>query len=147
MRWIIILIIALSTADVRAQVANPKKDSLRSKSIPDFSGNWYWYNSDSSNSFKIVFKQKQDSLYGQYCAVYLRGNCLDCDIDEKINIFGKVKKENTVIVRFNSFFGARNGVAEITKTPNGIIWRIVRYPSGGGCFAPQKAEMTSNRLW
>jgi hypothetical protein len=115
-------------------------------SIKDYSGSWYWKSEDSSSSFKIIVYQNDDSVYGQYCAAYDFGNRLDCDFDTEYNINGRAY-DSIALVKFSSFYGAKDGEATLTLQGNKLQWDIKKYPSGADCFAPKEASMEQKAKW
>lgn len=108
-----------------------------------FAGSWYWKSKDSNSSFKIVLKQENDSVYGQYCAAYDRGNRMDCDFDTSYNLSGKISK-GIALITFNSFYGAKNGKASLMLKCDTLIWEIKKFPDDGDCFAPEQVNLTHN---
>jgi len=112
----------------------PNNDKIK------YIGAWYWKNMDSSSSFKIILSKRNDSIYGQYCAAYNFGNRLDCDFDTIYNLKGKISKDS-ILLTFHSFYGAKNGEAIIKLNKDVLSWYIKKWPTGGDCFAPEKAEM------
>lgn len=103
----------------------------------DLSGKWVWESPNGTRQFTIKLKMTfKDSLNGQYCAVAYSGQKLDCDFNEVINIRGN-KLNGIWKVKFNSFFGAKGGLAELRKLNDSTIqWKIIKWPMGGDCFAP-----------
>lgn len=143
---IVILVIAkifTSCHNNKNEVAKDKTtiqsiDSVVSKSAKKYDlksilGKWTWQSEDKSQQFTIDFiKFSNDSVYAKYCAVYNNGAKLDCDFDETtINIRGTVENEKKLKVKFNSFFNAKNGLAEIVITDdNQVKWKIINSPKG-----------------
>jgi hypothetical protein len=110
------------------EAKDQKKDDLKS-----ILGKWTWQSDDKSQQFTIDFiKLSNDSVYAKYCAVYNNGDKLDCDFDETINnIKGIVKNRKVFKVKFNRFFNAKNGLAEITIIDNSELkWKIIKDPKG-----------------
>ncbi len=111
-----------------------------------FNGSWFWFNSDSSNSFKLILHEKSDSIYGQYCAASNFGNRLDCAFDTVYNVKGSIS-DNSARVKFNSFYGATNGIALIVANNDTLLWEIDQFPENGDCFAPVSAKLVRKQLW
>lgn len=126
------------------------KDAKSNKNYSSiYGGKWYWKSADGKNTFFVSLKTVKDSVYGYYCAVYDRGNRIDCGSDETdINLKGTINDSDMSLV-FASFFGAENGRVMITLNmmDTTLIWRIKVYPSGGNCFAPENAVLTKKKMW
>jgi hypothetical protein len=103
-----------------------------------FTGKWEWKNKNKTSSFQLRIIQTGQELKGQYCAVQYSGNRMDCDFDTNFNIYGRVK-DNKAIVKFNSFYGAKNGEAILNINKGKLFWKITKWPEGEDCFAPEKA--------
>jgi hypothetical protein len=91
-------------------------------------------------------------LNGSYCFVTQYGGKIDCS-PEEANISGHVVTghANRAVVNFNSFFGAKNGVAELEVNDDGsITWNVITVPRGGEYYGPSHAifrkEVSEARL-
>ncbi len=123
--------------DIHSSIDNNKKNEVinESNNIRTDSNNligvWNWRSDDKSQAFTIKIKKiDKDSVFGQYCAVYNNGNKIDCDVDDINNIKGLIIK-NKIQLNFNSFFGAKDGLAEITIIDNSELkWKITKDPKG-----------------
>lgn len=93
------------------------------------------------STFSLHIKIKGDNLTGRYCAIYRNGKKIDCSTSEESNIFGKTYKDKSITVNFNSFFGAKFGIATITNENDNLIWRIKKAPQGGEFYAPNSATL------
>jgi hypothetical protein len=81
-------------------------------------------------------------IIGSYCFVTQYGNKVDCSPEGDMNISGHVMADdpNKAIVNFNSFFGAKNGVAELDVNDDGsITWSMITRPQGGRYYGPSHA--------
>src|ERR1700761_8009609 len=107
------------------------------KAPDDFTGDWFWESADTTKSFKIKLIRQADSVFGQYCAAYDKGNKLDCEFNVHYNMFGR-KTGDTIMLNFKTFYGAKNGEAILVPGDKSLIWHITRMPTGGDCFAPQQ---------
>lgn len=114
-----------------------------------FSGEWRY--ADYTNASKtphLTFdiKLTQGSggkINGSYCIITQNGNRIDCDPDgSTINITGwGVPDSNSADVHFYSFFGAKNGVAKLSRVGDDLIWRVTKDPDGDFFYGPYKAEL------
>jgi len=131
--------------DSDSVVAKKKQKKYELKSIL---GKWTWQSEDKSQQFTIDFiKFSNDSVYAKYCAVYNNGAKLDCDFDETIiNIRGIVENKKKLKVKFNSFFHAKNGSAEIIITDDTQLkWKIIDSPKGE-FYAPSECILKPKAL-
>jgi hypothetical protein len=110
------------------------------KAITDFTGDWFWESVDTTKSFKINLIRLNDSVYGQYCAAYDKGNRLDCEFNTSYNMFGH-KVGDSIVLKFKTFYGGKNGEAVLKPEGKSLSWRISRPAVGGDCFAPVNAVM------
>lgn len=125
-----------------------EKNEQKKYDLKSILGKWTWQSEDKSQQFTIDFiKFSNDSVYAKYCAVYNNGAKLDCDFDETtINIRGTVENEKKIKVKFNSFFNAKNGLAEIVITDdNQVKWKIINAPKGE-FYAPGECILKSKEL-
>lgn len=138
-----ILLVAVTCSSCR-EMFKPQNmregDSTTTKKADDFTGDWFWENVDTTKSFKINLIRLSDSVYGQYCAAYDKGNTLDCVFSTSWNMFGH-KAGDSIVLNFKSFNGAKNGEAVLRPQGKTLQWRISRMPAGGQCFAPVQAIM------
>lgn len=108
--------------------------------MKNFTGRWTWNNAPASESFSLDLKQAGKRLDGQYCAVAQNGNRVDCDDERSPNLTGTLTTNGeVVIVKFSSFFGAKDGRAELRKSGGHLIWHILEAPHGGEFWAPKDA--------
>lgn len=111
------------------------------KNTKNLIGTWNWRSDDKSQEFTIKIKRiEKDSVFGQYCAIYNNGGKIDCDFDDINNIKGLIVKDK-IQLSFNSFFGAKNGKAEIKFFDNYIEWKIIKEPKGE-YYSPQSATLS-----
>jgi hypothetical protein len=94
--------------DLKSISKSPKENKIT------FNGTWRNVQQDTNNSFTIKLYQIEDSIYGNYCAVYYKGDRLDCGSgDSDFNISGRIKAYDSVLVDFDSFFDGVNGIASL----------------------------------
>lgn len=140
--------IVKSTTAVEHNDSIVKKKETEKYDLKSILGKWTWQSEDKSQQFTIDFiKFSNDSVYAKYCAVYNNGAKLDCDFDEAtINIRGRVENEKKLKVKFNSFFNAKNGLAEIVITgDNQVKWKIINSPKGE-FYAPSECVLKPKEL-
>ncbi|BBU27059.1 hypothetical protein BTHE68_07930 [Burkholderia sp. THE68] len=114
-----------------------------------FAGKWesIEYVKDTEKPYSVLdFTLKQDgsgAIKGAYCFVSHFGDRIDCGEESEVNMTGHVSPDNLnkAVVHFYSFFGAANGVVELTKGPTGSIhWKLTARPEGGNFYGPENAE-------
>lgn len=109
-------------------------------SMQNFTGIWTWNKAPLSESFLLDLRQTGKRLDGRYCAVAQNGNRIDCDDERNPNLKGTVTTSgDAVIVKFSSFFGAKDGKAELRRSSGHLIWHILEAPHGGEFWAPKDA--------
>jgi hypothetical protein len=120
---------------------NNEKANVVNKNIQkNLIGVWNWRSNDKTQEFTIKIKKiDKDSVFGQYCAVYNNGNKLDCDLDDINNIKGLIIKDK-IQLDCSSFFGAKNGKAEIKFYEDHIEWKITKSPKGE-YYSPELATL------
>jgi hypothetical protein len=114
-----------------------------------FSGEWKYVehlgaSEKPYSTFDIRLTERTDGeIQGSYCFVTQGGNRIDCDPDGKaINITGHVTPDgNSAKVHFYSFFGAKDGVAELAATGSDLTWQVTKNPSGDFFYGPYKVEL------
>ncbi|WGS51550.1 hypothetical protein LFL96_08645 [Paraburkholderia sp. D15] len=114
-----------------------------------FSGDWkYVERADASgkpySTFEVRLTESADGrLQGAYCFVTQSGNRIDCDPDRKaINITGRVATDGrSAEVHFYSFFGGKDGVAELATTDDELNWRVIQNPRGDFFYGPYKVKL------
>ena len=100
------------------------------KSGVDFSGNWEVETEKST--FTLYLKQVNNKITGNHCSIMRKGDKIDCVLDKTdVSIFGKIENQTYFIVRFESQFCSKSGIAKITKlNSNTIDWQIISRPKG-----------------
>jgi len=127
--------------------------TARANSVSYFSGKWESIvKTDSSDtpysvSNLSLTEDLGGNISGAYCFVTNFGGKIDCGKDTDRNITGKVIKGNpkTATVRFNPFFGAKNGVAKLEiNNDSTITWAVTTQPKGGNFYGPNHAIFNKN---
>jgi hypothetical protein len=117
------------------------------KDLP-FSGEWTSVENVAGQSkpysiFTITLNEDEaGNVHGAYCFITQGGNRVDCSSGKELNINGRVE-DNKIIaaVNFYSFFGATDGMAEITVSGDWLIWNVVKHPEGGNYYGPLLVRM------
>jgi hypothetical protein len=81
-------------------------------------------------------------IQGSYCFVTQYGNRVDCGLGGEVNINGRVIPNHLkkAVVNFDSFFRAKNGVAELSVNDDGsMTWNVVAQPKAGDYYGPNRA--------
>jgi hypothetical protein len=91
-----------------------------------------------------LHKTGSGGLKGSYCFITQEGNRIDCDSDDsQENLEGTVDASGShATVHFYSFFGAKNGVAELSIHDGKLHWDVVKAPTGDFFYGPDKAALT-----
>lgn len=119
-----------------------KQSNINLISVNDIVGHWESKNDSNTNTYSIDFFLRNDGqLEGQYCAVARGGNKIDCSPKVERNVNFLRQEGENIIVSFESFFGAKNGVARIKKKQNELFWEVVKKPQGE-FYSPLKTILT-----
>ena len=102
-----------------------------------FSGDWEYVEHVTGSSklystFEIKLHETRDgTVTGSYCFITQNGNRIDCDTDGVENISGHVHEDGRhAEVRFYSFFGAKDGFADLANYGDVLTWKITKNPKG-----------------
>ena len=91
------------------------------------------------HQFNIEIQQANQNILGKYCYIAQYGNRIDCDNTFK----GKRISPNHYQVSFDSSFGGRNGIAELSLSPaNRLRWNLIQAPQQGQYAIPQYSELS-----
>lgn len=110
----------------------------------NITGEWFYEVNSSENellnrTFQINITEKNGILKGQYCAIAKNGDKIDCSDEKSNNLSGVIDrdKRDKINIEFSSFFGGKDGKAEITILgENSINWKIIKKVEGGESYAP-----------
>ena len=113
---------------------------------PLFNGKWeYVENVPGPKKPYSVFditlnEDKNGEIYGRYCFVTQYGNRDDCSPVGESNIHGRAMSSSRIAsVNFYSFFGAKDGIAEIfINDENSLTWKVIRPPKEGEYYGPNR---------
>ncbi|MGK3115384.1 hypothetical protein [Candidatus Pantoea formicae] len=119
--------------------------SSLSFSSAGFSGEWSGFSghqgSSSYSTLNLKIMNDGKEINGRYCYITRGGERIDCPDDDKYNLHGTVYG-NKAVVKFNSTFGGRDGLADLTLTNNGINWHLVKKPDNGDFYAPDDMNLS-----
>ncbi len=94
-----------------------------------------------------INKDKVGNISGSYCFITRYGNRIDCSSDGEKNLSGRVEDgKNKARLSFYSFFGATDGVAEITVSGDQLLWNVVEQPKGGDYYGPLRVDLRRDDL-
>ncbi|WP_144240788.1 hypothetical protein [Dyella japonica] len=94
-----------------------------------------------------LLEDKDGSIRGSYCFILQSGNRIDCDDRGKeLNIAGRAGATGRkAVVHFYSFFGAKDGIAELTLINDRLLWDVKKEPQGDFFYGPFKAELKAEQ--
>jgi hypothetical protein len=96
------------------------------------------------SSFVIkLHSEATGRILGSYCFITQTGGKIDCDPEGKEkNLEGVVSADGQhARIRFYSFFGAKNGIAEISLSDGKLFWKIEKYPDGDSFYGPDNVML------
>lgn len=118
-----------------------------------FSGDWEYVehvtgSSKSYSTFEIKLREAGDgSVTGSYCLVTQNGNRIDCGADGTENISGHAQEDGRrAEVHFYSFFGAKDGLAELRSYDNSLTWKVTKNPEGDFFYGPYSVTLTRKQV-
>jgi hypothetical protein len=117
-----------------------------------FSGSWeYVEHVAGSNkpysTFDIKLNEADDgTITGSYCFVTQNGNRTDCSADGVNNISGHAREGGRAEIDFYSFFGAKDGVAELISSGNTLQWTVTKNPTGDFFYGPYSIKLDRKRV-
>lgn len=109
-----------------------------------FSGKWEYVDNigESEKPYSvfdlILSEDEKGDIRGSYCFVTQSGSRIDCDPESELNVHGSIEDSTgKATVNFNSSFGAKDGVAELSINADGtLVWDVVKQPQGGDYYGP-----------
>lgn len=114
-----------------------------------FSGDWEYSehvagSSKPYSTFEIKLNEAPDgTVTGSYCFITQNGGKIDCGIDGAQNISGRVRNDGrNAKVRFYSFFGAKDGIADLASCDNALTWKVAKNPKGDFFYGPYSVTLT-----
>ena len=111
-----------------------------------FNGKWEYveYKSGTETPYSALDislnEGEYGNIYGAYCFVTQYGNRIDCTPDGELNVNGHaMDSPRKASVTFDSFFGAKNGIAELSiDDDDSLTWDIIKRPQGGDYYGPNR---------
>ncbi|HEY2020272.1 hypothetical protein [Paraburkholderia sp.] len=114
-----------------------------------FSGDWEYveYLTGSSkpySTFEIKLNEADDgAVTGSYCFITQNGNRIDCSTNGIENISGHVREDGRhAEIHFYSFFGAKDGFADLASYDDALIWKVTKNPKGDFFYGPYAVTLT-----
>lgn len=114
-----------------------------------FSGDWEYVelvagSSKPYSTFEIKLNEAGDgTVTGSYCFITQNGNRIDCDINGAENITGHVREDGRrAEVHFYSFFGAKDGLADLVSYDDALTWKVANNPKGDFFYGPYSVTLT-----
>jgi hypothetical protein len=117
-----------------------------------FSGSWEYveYVAGSSkpySTFDIKLNETNDgAITGSYCFVTQNGNRTDCSSDGVNNISGRETEDGRAEIDFYSFFGAKDGVAELMSSGDTLKWTVTKNPTGDFFYGPYSIKLNRKQV-
>ena len=99
----------------------------------DLSGTWAWDSDNDENSLELILSTESKlDLLGSYCAVFQKGNKIDCnDSTEAPNIYLRQSGPNTFEGTFRSSFSNTSGQLKlISLDSDKLQLGVISEPSG-----------------
>jgi hypothetical protein len=116
--------------------------------MSNFSGEWesvvYADNSGVPYSTLVIKLEepKDRIIVGSYCYITQHGNRIDCGENGENNIKGQLSENGRKVnINFYSFFGAKNGLATLTRSGDRLVWKVRREPNGGFFYGPYSEKL------
>ncbi|WP_321913875.1 hypothetical protein [Paraburkholderia sp. J11-2] len=114
-----------------------------------FSGNWTYIghvagSSKPDQTFEIKLNEASDgTVTGSYCFITQNANRIDCGTAGDQNIHGYVSEDGRrAEVHFYSFFGAKDGIAELISDDGLLVWKVKKNPKGDFFYGPYSITLT-----
>ncbi|SAL10267.1 hypothetical protein AWB71_00155 [Caballeronia peredens] len=112
------------------------------------SGEWEYIehvagsNKPYSNFQLNLSEGSNGTVTGSYCFITQNGNRIDCDLSGVKNIHGDVEKDGRhANVQFNSFLGAKAGLAYLNRYDNILTWKVIKNPIGDFFYGPYSVTL------
>jgi hypothetical protein len=99
-----------------------------------FVGFYDWEQSSEKNSFTVTISQKNDSLYGTYCAKVRGGAKLDCcdavSGQPRTAFVAPLPKDNIIETQFRNYLTGTTGKVKMILYGGDIQWKVIEEPQG-----------------
>ncbi|WP_322011706.1 hypothetical protein [Paraburkholderia sp. J12] len=118
-----------------------------------FSGNWEYVEHVSGSSkpystFEIKLNESPDgTVTGSYCFITQNGNRIDCGKEGEENIYGHAREDGqSAEIHFYSFFGAKDGLADLSNYNNTLKWKVTKNPKGDFFYGPYSVTLIRKQV-
>ncbi|MBJ9940918.1 hypothetical protein I7819_13595 [Burkholderia multivorans] len=92
-----------------------------------------------------LHKSSSNKIAGSYCFITEEGRRIDCDPEGMSNLDGVISPDGLqATINFFSFFGARNGIADISLNNSELHWKVVKNPDGDFFYGPFDVFLTKS---
>ncbi|WP_124084050.1 hypothetical protein [Burkholderia gladioli] len=90
-----------------------------------------------------LHKSSGNQIIGSYCFITEEGRRIDCDPEGSNNLNGTISPDGSrATINFFSFFGAKNGTADISINKGELHWKVTRNPDGDFFYGPFDVYLT-----
>lgn len=96
------------------------------------------------STFVIKLRKLNDGhVSGGYCFITQGVRRIDCDPDGVVdNLSGDVDADGRhARLNFYSYFGAKNGVADVNLNKGDLIWSVIKAPIGDFFYGPNNSDL------
>ncbi|WP_429584998.1 hypothetical protein [Paraburkholderia youngii] len=119
----------------------------------NFSGDWEFIehiagSSKPYSTFELKLTEGADgTVTGSYCFITQSGNRIDCSANGIDNLAGQVSKDGQhAEIHFDSFFGAKGGVADLASFDGLLTWKVRKNPIGDFFYGPYSVTLNRKKI-
>lgn len=92
-----------------------------------------------------LHKSSGNQVAGSYCFITDEGRRIDCDPEGTNNLDGTMSPDGLhATINFFSFFGAKNGVSDISLNNGELHWKVTKNPDGDFFYGPFDVYLTKD---
>ncbi|PRE06866.1 hypothetical protein [Burkholderia multivorans] len=92
-----------------------------------------------------LHRSSGNQVAGAYCFITEEGQRVDCDPDGVSNLSGVISPDGSrATINFFSFFGAKDGVADVSLSNGELHWKVVKNPDGDFFYGPFDVFLVRN---